>query len=211
MAVEKVSVLAIGPNNIRNNNQTSRVFSSNIQMDLWLSTYAYSSQDCAEYAGSVWRCITPNTNQTPSSSSTYWAVLVNGTHDGDIAISMSGTVDIRQRISGTWSSISQRPITKTLTDNQPTPTEIFRYSAASFKDAFLEYEISRGNGNTEGGSLRILTDGTSSFDYSQEFTWLLGDPGVSLSLSINAGDLIISYVSTNQTSPITFKYSLRAW
>jgi hypothetical protein len=211
MALEKVSVLAVGPGNIRSNNATSRVFSSNIQMDNWSAITNYNISDCVEYSGDVWRAVTVNLNETPSSSNPNWILLYSGVHDGDIAISVTGTIDIRQRVSGVWLSVSQRPLTVTLLDNQPVPVEIFRYSAASFKDSFLEYDISRGNGNTEGGSLRILTDGTSTLNYSQEFTWLIGDPQTTLIPSINAGDVIISYISSSQSSPITFKYSLRAW
>jgi hypothetical protein len=210
MAFEKVAVLGIGPNNIRNNTATSRIFSSNTQMDHWSSTKTYNIEDCTESAGKIWKSLTTNTNITPVIGSD-WAVLISDPHDGEIAISVTGTIDIRQRISGIWLSISQRPLTTFLTDNQALPVEIFRYSASSFKDAFLEYEIARGNGNTEGGSLRILTDGTTSFNYSQDFTTLIADPQVALVLSINAGDIIISYTSALQTSPITFKYSLRAW
>lgn len=211
MAIEKVGILAIGPNNIRNNTATSRVFSSNIQMDIWDTGDSYVLDDCAEYGGVVWKCILAHTNQTPSGVSIYWESILTGVHDGDIAISVTGMVDIRQRISGAWISIANRPLTLPLLDNQVVPVEIFHYSGTAFLDAFIDYEIARGNGNVEGGSLRILTDGTANLNFSQDFTHLIGNPQVDLSFSISAGDIVVSYTSANQASPITFKYSLRVW
>lgn len=210
MAIEKVGILAIGPNNIRNNTATSRVFSSNIQMDIWDTGDSYVLDDCAEYGGVVWKCILAHTNQTPSVS-IYWEALLTGVHDGDIAIAVTGTMDIRQRISGAWISIVQRPLTLPLLDNQVSPVQIFTYSAASFLDVFLDYEILRGNGNMEGGSLRILTDGSANVNFSHDFTRLIGDPQVALIPTISVGNIVISYTSNAQASPITFKYSLRVW
>lgn len=186
---------------------TARVFTSNKQISAYVSG-TYNIYECVEYAGAIWRANT-TTSATPAEPD--WDILYTNVRDGDIAIIVAGSIDFQQRISGQWLSMGFRPKTAILADNQVALTEIFNYAANDFKKVRIEYEVSRPSGRSRSGFFSVLSDGVSEMSYDEEFILVGADVGVTITPSISAGVISLSYTSENQGTPITFKYNLKGW
>lgn len=93
-------------------------------------------------------------------------------------------------------------------DNQASPTSLFTFVAATYRNAVIEYSIQR-NGAYRTGRLLIANDGSvtgENDDYVETAA-----TGITLSSDISGGNVRVLYTSTATGFPGVFKYSIRKW
>lgn len=95
-----------------------------------------------------------------------------------------------------------------INDNQLSPGPLFSFVAATYRNAIIEYSVSR-NGAFRTGRLLIANDGSvtgESDDFVESST-----TGLTLSSDISGGNVRILYTSTSTGFTGVFKYSIRKW
>lgn len=94
-----------------------------------------------------------------------------------------------------------------IADNQVAPATLFS-SSVTFSSMTIEYSISRGV-NFRTGRIIVSTDGLAA-SHSEDFVEQ-GTTGVTLSVTVSGGSVLVQYVSTNTGVGGTFKYTFRRW
>lgn len=109
-------------------------------------------------------------------------------------------------MNGLKISVLQGPAT--LLDNTASPTNIFTYTAATYRFAIIEYSIER-NTDFEVGRLLIANNGTivSITDDSTA----TAPTGIDFSAAVNGADIEVKYTSTSTGFNASMKYSMRRW
>lgn len=97
-----------------------------------------------------------------------------------------------------------------LADNQAVAGTIITLgTAATINAATLEYSIERSTGNQETGRVMIASDGTT-VAVSQDAAEL-GTTGVTLTATIDSGNLVVQYTSTSTGTAPSMKYRALKW
>lgn len=98
--------------------------------------------------------------------------------------------------------------TFSILDNQASPQTILTLSATTNKFIIAEYSLIRGS-DTQIGTLLITTNGVSAQIVDNNIN--TASVGVTFSVALSAGNIIIKYITTSTGSNATMKYSLRRW
>lgn len=96
-------------------------------------------------------------------------------------------------------------------DNQASPTPIITMPA-TYNAVFLHYSIIRGTA-VKVGRMYIATDGTVGIGDEEDYAEspFGGATGVTLSVALSGGNIVVSYVSSSTGSGGTFKYTFERW
>ncbi len=108
-------------------------------------------------------------------------------------------------VSGNFYEVSSIKTTSLLNDNTGT---IFSVSALGSENMVIDYSILRG-GAKETGQLFITQDGVNA-GISRANSYL-GDPEVTLSAAVNAGNIELNYTTSNLGPDATIKYTVKRW
>lgn len=96
----------------------------------------------------------------------------------------------------------------TLLDNQASVVAITTFAAASLNDVIIEYNISRGTGNYQEGSIHIVTDETT-VSWSHEVSVSSGTVGITFDVDISSGTVTWGYTSTSTGTSAALEYRMR--
>lgn len=99
--------------------------------------------------------------------------------------------------------------TATLADNTASPAVAFQYSASTYPFVVIEFSIKRDT-QYQVGRMLIVSDGTTA-SITVDSTNASGDPGITFSVDISAGQVRLLYTSTSTTFTPQLKYSMRRW
>lgn len=94
--------------------------------------------------------------------------------------------------------------TISLNDNQAAAANVVTFPLAAYTKISMDYSISRGVTNIEGGPLILVTDGTNAAIAVAGAS--LGSVGVTLTADVSGGNLRLRYTSTSTGTAPTFKY-----
>lgn len=99
----------------------------------------------------------------------------------------------------------------TFLDNQSSPVPIITMPAI-YNAVFLRYTIIRGT-NVKVGRIFIATDGSVGIGDAEEYAESpsMAATGVTMSVSLTGGNIVVSYTSTSTGSGGTFKYTFSRW
>lgn len=106
-------------------------------------------------------------------------------------------------------SISPLKSSVTLIDNQSSPLTAFSYSASTFNYSVIEYSITRST-SKEVGFLFVAND-ASTASIAKAFTDLNSVTGITFSVIVSGGNVLVQYTSTATGNNGTLKYALRQW
>ena len=107
-----------------------------------------------------------------------------------------------------WEASSLQTVT--INENQTTPEKVFEVTAAGSENIFINYAIKRGT-NKDSGTLIITHNGTTA--QLARVGASIAEVGVTFSVSIAAGKIKLSYVSTDMTPDTagTMNYFMSRW
>lgn len=109
--------------------------------------------------------------------------------------------------SGTEGFLQDANKSAVINDNQAAPATIFTI-VATFRAIIVDYSITRGS-NFETGTIHLVCDGTNVQIAPRNVQ--IGDPAVTFSATVSAGNILLQYTTAATGSAGTMKYSTKRW
>lgn len=102
-------------------------------------------------------------------------------------------------------------ITQALVDNQVSPATIFSIAATNSENIIIDFSVARNNSSHEVGTMWLsYHTGTNTVSLSQGGA-VVGTSGITFSATYSAGNIVLSYTSTNESASALMKYTTKRW